>query len=74
MRGPLFAPPDAQACDYDVDDGAPPRLFVAKRGACMFEEKASKAQRSGAGALLVVNSVPGPVTYTHLTLPTILLV
>ena len=59
MRGPLFAPPDAQACDYDVDDGAPPRLFVAKRGACMFEEKASKAQRSGAGALLVVNSVPG---------------
>ncbi|KAH8048232.1 mannosyl-oligosaccharide 1,2-alpha-mannosidase [Aureococcus anophagefferens] len=48
-----------EACDYEVEDGAPPRLFVAKRGACMFEEKALKAQRSGAGALLVVNSVPG---------------
>ena len=63
--------------DKDLINGAElkGKIAVIQRGVVNFSEKAKRAQDAGAVGVLFVSTKPAKaVSYTHLTLPTILLV
>lgn len=59
----VVAQDDTSGCEEADFAGVPAGAIVlVRRGACPFEQKATTAAAAGAGAVLVVNNVDGPLT------------
>ena len=74
--GPGLSPRAALSLGLKVDAGALPQDLVnaVRRGAVNLDDPATTLELMKLDAVVGVKGIFGPVSYTHLTLPTILLV